>query len=239
MKTIYLKHILVAFLLSLSFSSFSQIINTIAGNGVGNFSGNGGPATAAELVPIGVAVDAAGNVYVADYGNRQIRKINTAGIISTFAGTGFPAYSGDGGPAKLADINYPAGVAVDSSGNIYIADEMNNRIRKVNKLGVISTIAGNGAASYSGDGGPATAAELYWPVGVALDAQQNIYVADYQNNRVRKINTSGIITTVAGNGYGAGGGGGYSGDGGDATSAELYLPVSVAVNTLGNIYIAD
>jgi len=207
------------------------MIDTVAGGGVGD----GGAATAAILKnPFGVTVDSSGNIYIADYMNHQIRKVNTSGIISTVAGNGTAGYSGDGGAATVAQLYYPAGVAVDSAGNIYIADYNNNRIRKVNTSGIISTVAGNGTAGYSGDGGAATAAQLSNPFSVAVGSTGNIYIADGSNNRIRKVNTSGIISTVAGNGTA-----GYSGDGGAATAASLSSPYGVAVDSAGNIYIAD
>jgi uncharacterized protein (TIGR03437 family) len=152
--------------------------------------------------------------------------------INTFAGNGTFGYSGDNGPATSAQLNQPWGVAVDAAGNVYIADTVNNRIRKVAN-GVISTVAGNGTLGYSGDDGPATSAQLSWPGGVAVDSAGNLYVADQNNFRIRKV-SNGVITTVAGNGMP-----GYSGDNGPATSAKLYGPVGVAVDSAGNLYIAD
>jgi uncharacterized protein (TIGR03437 family) len=152
--------------------------------------------------------------------------------INTFAGNGTIGYSGDNGPATSAQLNQPGGVAVDAAGNVYIADTVNNRIRKVAN-GVISTVAGNGTLGYSGDDGPATSAQLSWPEGVAVDSAGNLYVADQNNNRIRKV-SNGVITTVAGNGMP-----GSSGDNGPATSARLYGPRGVAVDSAGNLYIAD
>jgi hypothetical protein len=219
----------------------SGIISTIAGmGGIGGYSGDGGPATAAELyLPYGVAVDSSGNIYIADGYYSRIRKVDTSGIISTFAGSAATGYSGDGGPATDAELNNPWGLAVDASGNLLIADWSNYRIRKVNKSGVISTFAGNGTGAFSGDGGQATAAELYLPYGVACDTFGNVYIADGGNNRVRIVKKSGIISTFAGNGFGAPHSGGYSGDGGPAIAAEFYNPMGVVVDNYGNIYIAD
>ena len=211
------------------------IITTIAGTGVGGFGGDNGPATAAQILgPRGIAVDAAGNVFFSDANNR-IRQINSAGIVSTVAGSNaVGGYGGDGAPATLARLNLPWGIAVDAAGNIYIADQMNNRIRKVNTTGIISTITGTGIAFGGGDGGPATAAQVQFPLGVAVDAIGNVFIADNGNNRIRKINTSGVINTIAGSPtYG------YSGDGGPASAAKLYYPKAVATDNVGNIYIAD
>jgi len=277
-------------------SAQTGIITTIAGNGIAGFSGDGGPATSAELFfPYAVAVDRSGNVYITDPDQNIVRKVSAkTGIISTIAGTVYVAgYSGDGGPATKAELNFPTGVAVDASGNVYIADANNNVIRKVSAAtGKISTIAGNGAAGYSGDGklataaelngpgeltvdssgnlyiadsgnsvvrevsaatgkistiagtpgafgysgdgGPATAAELWTPDGVAVDQSGNVYISDSQNYVVREVNTSGIITTFAGNGIQ-----GYSGDGGPASAAELSVPDELAVDSASNLYIAD
>jgi sugar lactone lactonase YvrE len=215
--------------------STTGIITTIAGNGTFGYSGDGGAATAAEIkYPEGIAADDSGNVYIADYENNRIRKVNTAGIISTIAGNGTGGFSGDGGAATAAELGAPDGVTVDSLGNIYIADEANNRIRKVSTTGIISTIAGNGTGSYSGDGGAATAAEINYPTGVVVDHSGNVYIADINNNRVRIVSTTGIITTFAGNGTGS-----YSGDGGQATAAELDLPYGLAMDVSGNLYIGD
>ena len=211
------------------------IISTVAGNGTAGYSGDGGPATAAEINnPYGVAIDGSGNIYIADYYNNRIRKVTPAGIITTVAGNGTLAYAGDGGYATAAELNDPTGVAVDGNGNLYIADFGNSRIRKVNAAGVISTISGNGTAGYTGDGGAATAAEINNPYAVAIDGSGNVIIADYQNNRIRKVTPAGIITTIAGNGTA-----GFAGDGGAATAAELSSPISIATDAAGNLYIAD
>ncbi|MCB4792387.1 MAG: carboxypeptidase regulatory-like domain-containing protein [Elusimicrobia bacterium] len=213
----------------------SGIISNFAGTGTEDYSGDGGQATSAKLdTPRGVAVDATGNVYIVDQLNNRIRKVNTSGIISTFAGSGTAGYSGDGGQAASAKLNYPFGVAADASGNVYIADTGNFVIRKVNPSGIISTFAGNGTSGYSGDGGSASSAQLVQPVGIAADVSGNVYIADQSGNRIRKVNTSGKISTFAGNGTA-----GYSGDGGSADSAQLNNPQAVAVDTLGNVYISD
>jgi hypothetical protein len=211
------------------------IITTVAGTGVFGYSGDGGTATSAKLGnPSGVALDASGNLYIADESNRLIRKVTAStGIIITVAGGGNTF--GDGGAATSAELDNPSGVALDSSGNLYIADEGNNRIRKVTaSTGIITTVAG-GTSGYGGDGGAATAAALYGPAGVALDSSGNLYIADLFNNCIRKVTAStGIITTVAGNRTG-----GYIGDGGAATAAELVQPEGVALDSSGNLYIAD
>ncbi len=214
--------------------SRAQTISTFAGTGTGSFSGDGGAATAAALYHLGgIDMDAAGNFYICDAGNNRIRKVSSAGIITTFAGNGSAGYSGDGGAATAAALNGPSGVKVDASGNVYIADYNNSVIRKVNTSGVITTIAGTGTSGYSGDGGAATAARLYAPQAIAIDAAGNLFIADEANNLIRKISTSGIITTVAG------GGSSGLGDGGAATDATLYRPGGVAFDASGNLYISD
>jgi len=211
------------------------IITTIAGNGTGGYSGDGGQATAAELYdPTGLCFDTAGNLYIAEYGNSRIRMINTNEIISTVAGDGAFGFSGDGGQATNAECNSPEGVAFDTHGNLYIADFYNNCIRMVNTAGIISTVAGTGTAGYSGDGGQATGATLYRPAEIAFDTNGNMYIADEYNNRIRKVNTAGIISTIVGTGIG-----GYNGDGIQATTAELYYPSGLCLDAAGNLYIAD
>jgi sugar lactone lactonase YvrE len=206
-------------------------ITTVAGGGAS--LGDGGAATSAQLFnPEGVAVDASGYIYIADTLNQRIRRVSPGGIITTFAGTGTSGYAGDGGPATSAQVSYPTGVAVDAAGNVYVADSGNERIRKVTTNGNISTIAGNGSYGYSGDGGPATSAELEYPTSVSVDALGNLFIMD--SLRVRMVSTSGIITTIAGNGKQ-----GYFGDGGPATNAELNFPSGTALDSAGNIYVAD
>jgi sugar lactone lactonase YvrE len=212
----------------------NNIITTVAGNG-GGFVGDGGPATNAELRdPMGVAVDSVGNVFIADYYNNRIRKVDTNGLITTVAGNGHYGFSGDGSAATNAQLNFPTGVAVDSIGHLFIADQGNNRVREVGTNGIITTVAGKGVAGYSGDTGPATNAQLYSPTGVAVDSAGNLFTADQGNNRTRKVGTNGIITTVAGKGAV-----GCSGDGGPATNAQLNSPRGVAVDSAGNLFIAD
>lgn len=210
-------------------------IRTIAGTGAPGFSGDGGPATAADLYsPRGIAVDGTGNIFFSDYVNHRIRKVTPSGIISTVAGNGFPGFGGDGGPATSAMLKYAWGVAIDGSGNLYIADQNNCRVRKVSAAGTISTIAGNGTCFIGGDGGPASVAAVQYPLGVACDATGNVYIADYGNNRIRKINPAGIISTVAGSAVF-----GFSGDGGPSTASQLYYPMGIAIDGPGNIYICD
>jgi RHS repeat-associated protein len=252
----------------------SIIIATVAGNGIYGYSGDGGPATEAQLndpsaVAVDslgnlyitdegnwrvrkvdttgtittlatirwahdVAVDASGNLYIAEWGNNRIRKVDTSGIITLVVGNGSQGYSGDGGPAIEAQLYKPTGVAVDAAGILYIADARNHRIRKVDTSGIITTVAGTGVEGSSGDGGPATEAMLSYPYRVAVDAQGNIYIPQNSYHIIRKVDTSGIITTVAGNGSN-----GYSGDGSPATEAQLNYPTDVAVDSSGSLYIAE
>jgi hypothetical protein len=211
------------------------IISTFAGNGSLGFSGDGGLATSASLYyPYEVATDIGGNVYICDRYNHRVRKVaNATGIITTIAGNGSAGYSGDGGAATSASLNYPSAVYVDPFGIIYIADQENQRVRKISG-GIITTVAGNGIAGFSGDGGPATSAQLYSPHGIFVDGAGNLYIADSDNNRVRKVSSGGIITTIAGTGVG-----GYSGDGGLGTAAQLTYPTKVAVSNSGLVYVAD
>ncbi|MBN2282420.1 MAG: hypothetical protein JXO48_00860 [Deltaproteobacteria bacterium] len=211
------------------------MITTVAGTGELGYSGDGGPATEAKLGFLGgIAVDMSGSLYIADWDNNCIRKIDTSGIITTVAGTGESGYSGDGGPATEARLNFPDGIAVDQSGNLYIADFYNSRVRKVDTSGTITTVAGTGQFGYSGDGGAATEAELNFPRGVAVDSSGNLLITDEANHCVRRVDTSGIITTIAGTGKS-----GYSGDGGPATEARLFFPYGIAVDASGGILIAD
>jgi hypothetical protein len=250
------------------------IITTAAGNGTWGYSGDGQAATNAELnYPSGIALDAKGDLFLADEDNDAIREVKASGVITTLtngpflmfrvardssgnlfiaeqanqvlklgsngvmtvvAGTGQTGFSGDGGTATNATLNDPCGVAVDANGNLYIADAGNNRIRAVNPNGIITTVAGNGAAAYAGDGGVATNASLSQPAYVAVDAAGDLFIADGANGRIREVNASGIITTVAGNGTN-----GFSGDGGDATQASLYYPNAVAVDAARNLFISD
>ncbi|HEY6392401.1 MAG TPA: SMP-30/gluconolactonase/LRE family protein [Bryobacteraceae bacterium] len=255
-------------------------ITTYAGNGTAGFAGDGSAATNAKLNdPIGLALDSSGNLYIADAGNNAIRKVTTSGTISTIAGNNTAGYSGDGGAATSAQLNDPVAVAVDTSGNVYIADANNFVIRMIsgttistivggaatpftqlnhpdglalgpggilyiadtgNKRiakfanGALTSFAGNGTSTFAGDNGPAINASLNDPVGVAVDAAGNVYIADTFHNRIRKVSSSGIITTIAGNGTAF-----YSGDGGAATNATLFFPHDVAIDSSGNVYVAD
>jgi DNA-binding beta-propeller fold protein YncE len=210
------------------------IISTCAGSG-NSALGDGGPATSARLNgPYGVAVDAIGNLYIADTDGNRIRKVNAAtGIITTIAGNGSQGYTGDGGLAINATVNSPMGICVDHIGNIYFADWMNNCIRKISTTGIITTVAGNGVFGFGGDGGQATLAQLKRPSGIAVDHLFHLYIADQGNYKIRMVDASGIISTIAGNTYN------YSGDGGLAINAEFKQPWSIALDQYANIYVAD
>lgn len=215
-------------------------ISLVAGRGVAGYLGDGGPATLAQLNgPTGVATDAAGGILVVDASNR-VRRI-AYGTITTIAGSGVAGHVSqglplpdDGGPALDAQMNDPIGVAIDRDGNVLIADALYHRIRRLTPDGTITTIAGNGIPSFLGDGGPATAANLQYPTGVALDHDGNVFIADAANHRIRRIDAAGTITTVAGTGVG-----GFEGDGGPATEARLHKPTGVAVSRKGELLIAD
>ena len=212
------------------------IISTIAGNGGYASNGNGLPATNASFKnPIGIAVDGVGNVYVSDYYGNCVRRIDAAGIIHAFAGTGGPfGFGGDTGPAVNASFSQIFGLATDNAGNVYICDAGNNRVRKVNTSGIITTIAGNGDTAYGGNSGPAISAALNYPTAVSVSPDGVVYIADYHNNRIRRISASGLITTIAGTGAQ-----GFFGDGGPAFSCKLSHPIGVTTDNTGNIFIAD
>ncbi|MEW6158046.1 MAG: cadherin domain-containing protein [Verrucomicrobiota bacterium] len=214
------------------------IIRTLAGTGVRGLSGDDAAAIAAQLNgPQGLVVDAAGHLYIADYGNHRVRKVTLDGIISTVAGTGTAGAAGDGGPAVAAQLTNPRDLVLDSAGNLFIATS-NHAIRRVDTQGIITTVAGSGIVGFQGDGGPATNARLNLPDGVALDAAGNLFIADYYNNRIRKVAPDGMISTLAGIGP-EGRAGGFNGDGGPAEDAQLNWPTSVAVDPAGSVYIAD
>jgi sugar lactone lactonase YvrE len=217
----------------------------IAGSSGAGYSGDGGPAGDAQLTgPRGLAVDAAGNLFIADSGNHVVRKIAVDGTITTVAGNGNRGFSGDGGSAVRAQLDTPTAVAVDSNGNLYVADTLNQRIRKITRAGVIVTIAGSGAVStvghgtggfgFSGDGGPAISAQLSIPEGVAIDSHGNLFIADTGNDRIRMVNAYGTIRTIAGTGNNA-----YTGNAGPAVRANLYAPVGIAVGPVGTVYFSE
>jgi Bacterial Ig-like domain (group 3)/NHL repeat len=209
-------------------------ITTLAGSGMQGFAGDGGAATAALLdTPTAIAVDAGNNLYIADSHNERVRMVNAQGVISTVAGNGTQGYSGDGSAATSASLFLPEALAVDVTGNLYIADTGNYRIRKISN-GIITTVVGDGEQMYSGDGGAATSAGLDTPTGIVVDTAGNLYIADSHNQRIRMVNVQGVISTVAGNGTF-----GFSGDGGNAAQASLDLPTGVAVDAVGNVYVAD
>ncbi len=227
----------LAFLLFLPFFSNGQVISTFAGCGtMCTGVGDGGPATVAVVNdPIGGTFDKYGNYYFAEGLGKRVRKIDTAHIITTIAGTGSSSVLGDGGQATAAGLPSPNAVKLDTFGNLYLLDG-NNRVRKVVAVtGIISTIVGDGTGALLGDGGPATAAELYGPSDICFDKKGNLYIADGFNYRIRKVNAMGIISTFAGNGFAALG----SGDGGPATAAKFSLPTGIIADDIGNIYIAD
>jgi uncharacterized protein (TIGR03437 family) len=210
------------------------VITTVAGNGAFGFSGDGGPAASASFrSPLDVALDSNGNLYILDQFNNRVRKVSQSGTITTFAGSGDLGFAGDGGPATSASFSHPQGIAFDKAGNLFISDNGNHRIRKVTPAGIITTVAGNGTAAFSGDGGPATNASLNSPVGLAFDASGNLYIGERSNNRVRKVNLAGTISTVAGNGTF-----GSSGDGGQATNSSIEVEY-LAVDNAGNLLIAQ
>jgi uncharacterized protein (TIGR03437 family) len=209
-------------------------ISRFAGGNNPGFSGDGGQATAARLnIPTGTAGDAQRNVFISDSANSRIRRVDSSGIITTFAGTGSPGFSGDNGPASKAQVYRPGQLAFDTKGNLYFADEGNNRVRRIAPDGTITTVAGSGTPGYGGDGGPALSAQLTGPAGIAVDAAGNLYMST--GAKIRKVDAAtGIISTIAGTGFN-----GFSGDGGPATFATLSSPVFLAVDGLGNIYVTD
>ncbi len=208
-------------------------ITTVAGNGSSGFSGDDGPATQAGITPYAVALDASGNLYIADADNRRVRKVDTQGIITTVAGTGVYGYAREGQTAVQAELGFPSGVAVDTQGRLYIVDYNNKVVYRVAN-GLINTIAGNYIPRFDGDGGPALNASLLFPNRVALDVSGNVYISDQGNNRVRRVDAiTGIITSIAGNGSI-----GSTGDGGPGTQASLFPLHAIAADQLGNLYIA-
>jgi hypothetical protein len=209
-------------------------ITTVAGNGTAGFCGDDGPATSACLnSPTGVAVDSAGNVFIAEYYNARIRQVTPAGVISTVAGAGVPSYCGDGGPAVSACVR-PSQAAVDLAGNLYLADYGTARVRKVDGAGTIATVAGGAGIGYCGDGGPATSACLSGPQDVAVDPAGNLFIAEINDLRIRKVDLTGTIATFAGNGAP-----GHCGDGSPATGACLVSPAGVSLDATANLFVAD
>lgn len=216
--------------------STSGIITTVAGTGVSGFSGDGGLAINATLDRVnGIAVDAAGNLFICDADNRRLRKVNTSGIISTIAGIGTDGHSGDGGLATAAELGFISNVQVDAAGNVYLAEQGNGFcVRKINTSGIISTFAGTGVNGNSGDGGQANVAQLNAVSAICFDAAGNLYLSDFGGFRIKKVNTSGIITTIAGTGaFGSGG------DGGLATAAQVFYPYGLVVDATGNLYFCE
>jgi len=218
-------------------------VRTVAGTGAAGYSGDGGPATQAELnAPQALAIDSAGNLYIADARNNRVRRVDPAGVITTVAGTGQPGFSGDGGAPSAAQLDQPAGLAIGLNDQLYIADSGNDRVRLITTEGVILTVAGTGDHGYAGDGGPATQALLRSPRGLAFDAEGDLYIVDAFNDRIRRVDVTGRIATVAGTGDE-----GYSGDGAAATAAQLRLDLgavdvsgsAIAVDSRGDLYVAD
>ncbi len=216
--------------------SVSGIITTYAGTGgSAGYSGDMGAATAAQLnTPEGIATDSTGNLYIADFNNNVVRVVWVGGTIQTYAGTGTAGYTGDGSAAALARLHGPSAVAVDPLGTVYVADYYNSVVRKINASGDISTFAGTGLTGYSGDGGQANVARLYYPSGVAVFGFGPVYISDQGNNAVRSVSSSGIISTVAGTHTN-----GYNGDGGLAVVAQISSPKGIAIDALNRLFIAD
>ena len=210
-------------------------VTTVAGTGVKGSTGDGGPATSAALnTPQGVAVDDSGAVYISEFYGARVRRVAPDGTITTFAGTGTEGFSGDGGLATSARLRWPVGLAIGRDGSVYIADYANHRVRRVAPDGVITTVAGTGAKGSGGDGGPAVAAQLDSPAGLAVGSDGTVYVSEFGGDRVRAISPAGTISTVAGTGAPGG-----DGDGGPAGAATLQEPIGLALSRRGDLHIAD
>ena len=211
------------------------IITTVAGTDSTEVQDGDRPATETNLSnAYGIATDLDDNLYVLSRGHSKIFKIGADGIAQHIAGTGESGFSGDGGPALKAQFNFPNHLVADATGNLFIADTANHRVRKISTQGVITTVAGTGKSGFSGDGGPATEAELGAPAAIAIDADGNLYIAEFFNHRIRKITTDGTITTIAGTGTP-----GYNGDGQPAIESQIGEPTGVAVDRSGYVYISD
>ena len=219
--------------LLLTLFAHGQIITTIAGSS-GSLLGDGGPATNASFIgPYDVALDGKGNYYITDGYHDRIRKVDAAGIITTVAGNGMGGYNGDSIPATSAMLNGPVGIVVDRAGNIYFSDASNNRVRKIDTAGIITTVAGNGNTVYNGDNIPAVSAAIWDPHFLALNDSGDLYVADYGGHRIRKVSAAGIVTTIAGTGIA-----GHAGDGGAATAASINTPYGIVLDS-GSIIFTD
>ncbi|MCS7313852.1 MAG: hypothetical protein RMI94_00355 [Bryobacterales bacterium] len=214
--------------------SAAGLLTNVAGTGVAGFNGDGDAVITQLNQPAGLAAAADGRVFVADTGNHRIRALSLSGTLATIAGRGWRGYAGDGGPALEALLDSPAGLALDRDGNLYIADRWNHVVRKLSAKGILTTVAGCGWPGFAGDGGPATQARLNHPTAVAVDPQGNLYIADTENHRIRKVTPDGIIRTIAGDGQP-----GFAGDGGPAHLARLRWPVALVADSQGNLYVAD
>ena len=231
MKTSLFNTLLIS-LLFFSFTAQAQIITTIAGGNT--VLGDGGPATNAGIDgPYDVALDGKGNFYITDGYHNRIRKVDTAGIITTIAGNDTEGYNGDGIAATAAQLNRPIGLVIDRHGNIYFSDAFNNRVRRIDTFGIITTVAGNGNTIYNGDNIAADSAAIWDPRFLALDDTGNLYIAEYEGHRIRKVSPLGIVTSVAGTGVA-----GYTGDGGLATDAQINMPYGIVLDG-SNIIFSD
>ena len=227
--------LLLVLSLFVSTAIMAQVIITVAGTGIAGYSGDGGPATTARISnPWAVFKDLKGNLYIADEFNWRIRKVTPDGIISTFCGSGTFGYTGDSGLAIYAEIGRPFDFVMDLAGNFYFSDVANSCIRKIDTSGVITTIAGTGVAGFNGDGALAVNAQLHGPAGIAFDKKGNLYIDDLLNYRIRKIDTGGIINTIAGTGIA-----GFSPDGSKADTSMLYSRINMKIDKYGNLYFED